>query len=157
MTVISIQAGIPAQAAFTSEAREAWEEQKQEMLQALDELRDLGFSPMDITQNLLSSEEEEGSAAGPETGAVENGEGDGAQQDLQGAENELWQKARDIGGDLQEKTRKAGEELTEKASQAGEELIDQAGEAAKEQAESLLDQLKDRLLEKFSEWIDHIF
>ncbi|MBQ9614542.1 MAG: hypothetical protein IJV14_18445 [Lachnospiraceae bacterium] len=152
-------AGMPVHAALTPEAEDAWESAKEDMRDALDELRDLGFSPMDIVQNAVGSEhgstQEEPGAVPQENTVSETS--DAGEDPAGGTPTDLQQTADKIRSELQEKTQQAGEILTEKAAEAGEELIDQAGEAAKKHAGSITDRLRERLMDRLYDWIDGLF
>ena len=157
-------AGMPVHAALTPEAEDAWESAKEDMRKALDELRDLGFSPMDIVQNAVGSEtgsgntentQEEPEAMPQESTVPETA--DAGEEQAGKTPSDLQQTADKIRSELQEKTQQAGEILTEKAAEAGEELIDQAGEAAKKHAGSITDRLRERLMDRLYDWIDGLF
>ena len=128
-------AGLPCDAKACQSAPDGWESQKEEIRKALDELRDLGFSPMDILQNLTGKGEETGEPADEQNSFLPSA-----------AEN----AAQELGENLSEKVQEATDTLMEEASQTGSQILNEVQDSARKEARNVLERFWDEIKEKIS-------
>lgn len=137
----------------------ALDRQKELLLEAVDELYDLGFSPMAITEQLTGRDDTaSGQAESAEntgmhaTPADMSGEtatdsaGAGTEDATQSFADSFSSAAKDVGDDV-----------ISEAKDAGNEAIGGVKEEAQRQAQSFLDGLKESLQEAVGNFIDSVF
>lgn len=139
--------------------------EKEKMREALETLRELGYSPMDIVQHLLNGED---ALIQPDFSAQEIGaEGSGlplSSEEEQAQDSQSAAAMQENSGGLMEDltslAQDAGDEIIgqvqDAAQDAGDEIIGQVQDAAQAQAESWAEQMKDTIRTGIQDFIDGI-
>lgn len=152
---------------LTGSGEDTFREQKYQILKAMNELRDLGFSPEDILHRIFTgtaagseendSREDAAGASGTEDGAAGSGtdaDPSGSAGADDGSTDSPVQDAASAGDDLSGRLQSAGDDLTESASKAGSDLRQKTQDALTEKSESITKSIQDGIRKALHDLVD---